>query len=113
MIIALVLVLITVPAHAEFFFLSGYELATYMKAYQGTERNDPNAKIAEANAFVGYVTGVFETLSGLRRICTKGTSTSHIVSVVAKYLEDHPERSSEPAIYSTAEALEKEFACKK
>ena len=110
-IIAVIVVLMAVPVHAEFFFLTGYELASYMKEYHKTERSEPDAKIAKANAFVGYVTGVFETLSGLRRICTRGTSTGHITSVVAKYLKDNPERWSEPAIYSTAEALEAEFPC--
>lgn len=110
---ALIVILVALPAHAEFFFLTGYELASYMEEYEKTEKSEPGAKTAEANAYVGYVTGVFETLSGLRRICTKGTSTSHVTSVVAKYLKGNPARWSEPAIYGTAEALEMAFPCKK
>ena len=111
--IALMMLLIALPAHAEFFFLTGYELASYMEEYEKSAKNHSAAKTAEANAFVGYVTGVFETLSGLRRVCTKSTTTSHITSVVATYLKDNPERWSGPAIYPVAEALEAAFPCKK
>ena len=97
------------PALADFY--DGNKLVSDMREFEKAERRDPDTKYDSSAHYVGYVVGVHDTISN--NLCWSGNITvRQVTTVVAKYLNEHPEEWSRPAHQLVARALRNSFPCR-
>ena len=94
-------------AHARE-ILSGTELVQLMREYEKAQRNDRSTNLHKAGEYVGYVTGFYDATwffyAEARNITPEG-----VAGVVAKFLNQHPEKWNRPAWDLVMEALKEAF----
>lgn len=92
-------------------FWDGNRLVPFMREFEKAERNDPTTKYDDSARFVGYVAGVFDSISGT--LCTSGTITlRQVTTIVAQYLNDNPAKWSDAGDRLVSKALQKSFPCR-
>jgi len=95
--------------------LSGNDLVEPMREYDRfvDSRSEADAT-AGAIAFLWYVKGVCEGVVWLENVPEgSGTTGRQAVTIVSKYLKDHPEKWGEPAVSLVIEALKETFPLKR
>lgn len=112
--LSLVLAVILVASHpASAEFRDGNRLVKSMREFEKAERSDANTNYIEATSFTDYVVGVHDALETTGAFCSPDKATiSQVASVVAKYLNAHPEEWSEPGSVLVKRALRQAFPCK-
>jgi hypothetical protein len=89
-------------------FIDGNKLVQNMDAWEKYQRRDPNAIPVDGALYVGYVTGVYDSLESL--FDNPGNVTiPQICSIVAKYLQENPEKWNLSASLLIKDALQKAF----
>ncbi len=71
-------------------------------------------RIKDCGLSTGYILGVFDALDVIadRSKCIPGTVQSeHVVGVVEKWLQNHPERTTGPADRAIESALSEAWSC--
>ena len=76
------------------------------------EKNEQGDEI-EAAKYIGYVIGVYDSLSMAQQICVRGITTTQIVAVATKFLKENPERWNAAGEFLLRQALTQAFPCKK
>lgn len=101
------------------FFSQTQALAEFYSGNQlvkGMEVNDKADKkiedYMEANAYIGYVTGVYDATRHLYDV-SKVDDVKQVLAVVGNYLKKHPEKWSESAVVLVTQALQEAFPFKK
>lgn len=95
--------------HAQFF--DGNKLVSDMHEFEKAERDDPRTSYGAVGSFTGYVAGVSDSIS--QSLCLSGKVTvRQVTTVVAKYLNEHPEQWSHPAYQLVTAAVQAAFPCR-
>lgn len=82
-----------------------------MREYENAERSAPGTDWIISASYVGYVLGVYDSISA--SLCSAGTvSVRQVATVVSRYLNDNPAEWSTPAHKLVAKALRKAFPCR-
>lgn len=117
----IVIVLCLVPLAALFARESadGHHLHSEWKAYERVQGNGApdKADIATSGVYMGYVRGICDTLTNVDALSgvsrpfeiPPAVSMAKVYAVVGKYLDDHPELWSSPAIWLVMQALENAY----
>jgi Rap1a immunity proteins len=91
------------------YFLKGKSLVEQMREWEKSVRSDPKTDVVAGSAFVGFVTGVHDSATG---ICTPfGVKIARICEISASYLNHHPEEWEKPAYSLVAKALGQAYPC--
>lgn len=94
------------------YYVDGNALVGNLKEFRNAENENPNTDYTDSAKYVSYVLAVTDALVLNGIICTPvNSNVRQVTSVVAKYLEDQPERWSEPAYYLVFDALKSSFPC--
>ena len=86
----------------------GKELVEWMRAYEKVQ-GDPTTSVdnqAPAGVYAGFVMGVVDTTEVLN---IPIVTTGEILAIVARYLNEHPQKWNEPAFKLVIKALTEEF----
>jgi hypothetical protein len=107
------LICVTVSAHeaqARTVFVTGNELAGWMRGYDIQKRGDCREVECRGYAvsFLMYVVGVCDS-SFVEYSMPVGITRDQLAEVVSKYLKENPERWSNPATFLVDKALRKAF----
>lgn len=86
--------------------LNGNELMKLLEAYN----QKPNDNF-DAGFFAGYISGVSETLNGVIWCTTGNLPYEQLLSIVGKYLDQHPEQWHMSAQYIISIALAESYPC--
>ena len=86
--------------------LNGNALMSMLDAYN----QKPNDNF-DAGFFAGYVSGVTETLNGVIWCTTGNLPLEQLLSIVSKYLDQHPEQWHMSAQYIISIALAEAYPC--
>ena len=93
------------------YFCDGNELAQGMREFEKAEQRDPKADLQTAQFYMGFVAGIYDSISG--SLCLSDNPTVGQVSkVVARYLDNHPSECGRPAYELVLRALRDAFPCK-
>ncbi|HHT0191730.1 Rap1a/Tai family immunity protein [Raoultella planticola] len=109
--LALVFV-VTIPAHAG--FMTGNELYELYKAsIRAGQASASDKDFRDANEYLGYVTGVWDTLEGFA-VCTGDNITrGQIGDMVGEYLRSNPSIRDKQASSIIMIYLNSKYPCKK
>ena len=101
-----------IPAHAG--FMTGNELYELYKASIRAEQTSASNKdFRDANEYLGYVTGVWDTLEGFA-VCTSDSITrGQISDMVGEYLRKNPGIRDKQASSIIMIYLNSKYPCKK
>ena len=110
---ALLLMCVAMSAHeaqAGTFFVTGNELAGWMRGYDIQKRGDCRevACRGHATAFLMYVVGVYDA-SFVDYPLPAGVTRDQLAEVVSKYLKENPKKLGNPAFLLVIRAVEKAF----
>ncbi len=110
---ALLLMCVAMSAHevqARTVFITGNELAGWMKGYDIQKRGDCRevACRGHATSFVMYVVGVCDA-NLVDYPIPGGVTRDQLAGVVSQYLKENPKRWANPASMLVTEALKKAF----
>lgn len=90
-------------------FYDGNKLVPMMREGEKAARSE-EADFLSASRFMGYVTGVSDSLGG--SICVpENVTVGQLGAVVTKYLNDHPDQWHLAGSHLVAKALEATFPC--
>jgi len=100
-------------SNAHAFFSIGNDLVSDMREWKSFRYKSPNTDYQAASAYRGYVTAVYDVYDLKGIICpdNENVTVGQVNAIVAKYLNNNPERWSEPALYLVADALKLAFPC--
>ena len=91
--------------------VDGNKLVSDMREFEKAEHDHPQTTYAAAGNYVGFVLGVHDLISPT--LCQSGKVTvRQVTTVVAKYLNEHPEQWSQPAYQLVTTALQTAFSCR-
>ncbi len=91
-------------------FYDGNKLIGDLREYEKAERGVSFNGVADG-VFIGFVTGVFDTIS--TTLCISDDITvRQVQAIVAKYLNEHPEQWGRPAYALVTFALRSAFPCR-
>jgi hypothetical protein len=90
------------------FAMSGNELVDGMRVYLKADKDSTKADYLLAGNYLGYVQGVAEATASNYSL-PNGVTADLLCHIVAKFLEKHPERWSEPASRLVCNALQEAF----
>jgi len=105
------------PPRTITIYTNGEQLTAYCRSFLITQRQRQGTtqQYADAANCYGYVTGVFDTLSEvnmLGQICVPaGSNANSLSEVVAKFLDENPERRNQSGAELVMEAWLKSFPC--
>lgn len=102
------LFLVGVPGAGYCYFETGNDLVRHMREYE-KGASDPTQEAFRAAAYMGYITGVADTVNALSVIILEGKSVGQLCAVVAKYLKANPEKWHKPAVGLVIEAFREAF----
>ena len=103
---------LTYAAAASAYFFEANKLVSDMREFEKAERNDPQTKYDASAGYVGFVVGVHDVIS--RSLCPSSNVTvRQATTVVAKYLNEHPEQWNRPAHELVTKALRAAFPCRR
>jgi hypothetical protein len=94
-------------AHAKE-LLSGNELVQLMREYEKAERNDKSTNWHKAGEYLGYVRGFYDA-TWFFYADSQNITAGKVAAVVAKFLNQHPEKWNRPAWDLVMEALQEAF----
>jgi hypothetical protein len=94
-------------AHAKE-FLSGTELVQLMREYEKAQRNDKSTNLHKAGEYLGYVMGFYDA-TWFFYAEVRNITPERVAAVVAKFLNQHPEKWNRPAWDLVMEALKEAF----
>lgn len=101
-------------ASAATFSVGGSQLNNWAMEYEATQNKARDASYVAANNFLGFTSGVADTLSLEGVICLPdGGTRGQVAAVVSKHVRDYPEQWARPAYRLVRDALVKAFLCKK
>jgi hypothetical protein len=109
------------PSGANYYFVSGKDLAGYMREYEKFEKiaSDKNVSNMDAmkmvrgyNFFIAYILGVYDSNNTIFKV-PEGLTTEQVVAIVTKYLKNHPGELNKPAYLLVLKAFQKAFPLKK
>jgi len=106
--LGIVLFAVFVLSFHSTFAMSGNELVDGMRAYLKADKDYTKADYLLAGNYLGYVQGVAEATASDYSL-PSGVTADQLCHVVAKFLEKHPERWSEPASRLVCNALQEAF----
>jgi hypothetical protein len=108
--VVIVLISVLLPlghAHGKE-LLSGNELVQLMREYEKAERNDRSANWQKAGEFVGYVMGFYDA-TWFFYADPQNITPERVAAVVAKFLNQYPDRWNRPAWDLVMEAFQEAF----
>ena len=88
--------------------LSGNELVQLMREYEKAERNDRSTDWRKAGEYVGYVMGFYDA-TWFFYADPHNITPEQVADVVAKFLNQYPDRWNRPAWDLVMEALQEAF----
>ena len=88
--------------------LSGNELVQLMREYERAERKDKSTNWYKAGQYLGFVMGFYDA-TWFFYADTKKINAGRIAAVIAKFLNQHPEKWNRPAWDLVMEALQETF----
>lgn len=88
--------------------LSGNELVEMMREYEKAERKHKSTDWYKAGQYLGFVTGFYDA-TWFFYADRKKIGAEQIADVVAKFLNQHPEKWNRPAWDLVMEALQETF----
>lgn len=96
-------------------YINGNKLKEWMGAHDRViNRKSMDGDAQDGASLQGYIMGVADVLDHLSVTCIpNGVTVGQIVAIAAKYINDSPERWSEPAENLVAASLKKSFPCEK
>ena len=109
------------PSEANYYFVSGKDLAGYMREYEKFEKiaSDKNVSNMDAmkmvrgyNFYIAYILGVYDSNNTIFKV-PEGLTTEQVVAIVTKYLKNHPGELNKPAYLLVLKAFQKAFPLKK
>ena len=109
------------PSGANYYFVSGKDLAGYMREYEKFEKiaSDKNVSNMDAmkmvrgyNFYIAYILGVYDSNNTIFKV-PEGLTTEQVVAIVTKYLKNHPGELNKPAYLLVLKAFQKAFPLKK
>ena len=100
------------PLDSSAEFYNGNDLVKDMQEYEKVGRGDKNTNCVSDGMYMGYITGVYDATHGSYD-APEGLIVKQLCSIVAKYLNEHPERWSEPAASLVIDAIRKAYPKKK
>lgn len=108
-----IILLLAISTNAYAFFTRGNDLVGDMGAWKSFTNGSPNADHLGTSAYINYVKGIYDAYSLNDVIChdSRHVTVNQVTAVVAKYLDNNPERWSEPAFYLVADAPKLAFPC--
>jgi hypothetical protein len=89
-------------------FKSGNALVNDMREFYKMGKNDQSINSIMAANYIGYIIGVFDATESEYR-SPEDITVGQLCHIVAKFLENNPERWSEPADRLVRQALRKAF----
>lgn len=89
-------------------FISGNELHSWQ-----LEKENPNGSKFNSGLFSGYVSGVVDMGDNILFCTSAGVTAGQYGAIVAKYINNNPEKWNINAHYLVVSALEEAFPCKK
>lgn len=93
------------------YFCDGNELVQGMREFEKAEQRDPKADLQTAQFYMGFVAGIYDSISS--SLCPSDNPTVGQVSkVVAQYLDNHPSECGRPAYDLVLRALRGAFPCR-
>ncbi|QFY42627.1 hypothetical protein F6R98_08330 [Candidatus Methylospira mobilis] len=95
------------------YFMDSAELKELLIDFDAYQENREIRYMAKASQYVGYVTGVVDSLDGSRFCLTKGVSAEHASGIVSKYLRDHPDGLDRHASEIISTVLAASFPCRR
>jgi len=108
--VIIVLIAVLFPlaqAHAKE-LLSGTELVQLMREYEKAQRNDKSTNLHKAGEYLGYVMGFYDA-TWFFYADVRNITPERVAAVVAKFLNQHPEKWNRPAWDLVMEALKEAF----
>jgi hypothetical protein len=106
--------LFQLPAHAgDSYFYSGNVLARLVAEYQKALRKEKDTDLSDAWKFRAYVIGVHDTASGNLFCPPRDLAEIQTLSIVAKFIENHPEHWNKSGSDLVIMALSQSFPCAK
>jgi hypothetical protein len=106
----IVLISVLLPlgnAHARE-LLSGNELVQLMREYEKAERKDKSTNWLKAGEYLGYVTGFYDA-TWFFYADPQNITAERVAAVVAKFLNQYPDKWDRPAWDLVMEALREAF----
>ena len=94
-------------AHAKE-FLSGTDLVQLMREYEKAQRNDKSTDLLKAGEYLGYVTGFYDA-TWFFYADVRNLTPERVAIVIAKFLNQHPEKWNRAAWDLVMEALKEAF----
>lgn len=108
--VALMLVLfICTPVLASSSYEDGYSLQQDWREYQKSQQGQKDYNLFKVAFYMGYVTGVVDSLNGVAFTTTVGVTVDQNCAVVGKYIDDHPSEWNLEANYLVKKAMMKAF----
>ena len=104
--VAFFILLSSSTAMGQVVFKTGNDLVEGKQAYKKTNHNAGDGVIEAL--YMGYITGVHDATYFFYGV-SEDVPLSQLISVVGKYLDDHPERWREPASRLVIDALTTAF----
>ena len=103
---------LSASGYAGAVFWDGNELVKNLReGYERAERSAPNTNWLADGLYSGFVVGVYDANS--ETFCgSAGVSVRQISTIVANYLNAHPEQWSQPAHVLVMRALAAAFPCR-
>jgi hypothetical protein len=93
------------------YFYDGNKLVKDLREFEKAERSDPSTDCQSTGYYVGFVLGVYDTISS--SLCPSGNvSIRQVATVVAQYINSRPAEWSRPAHDLVARALHRAFPCR-
>ena len=110
--VSVVLLTFLIPQPLDAFFYDGINLVKKMREYEKAEAGDRDTNFPHAWAYRSYVIGVCDATDFMYDIPSE-IVVGQICAIVLKFLNEHPERWSEPARDLIIEALKQAFPKKR
>lgn len=93
-------------------FVNGNTLVTQMEEWRKAMKSSASTNIVSASSYSAFVSGIHDILEYNNVVCTNTNTTARqVYSVVANYLDNHPQHWDEPAHALVTEALLTTFPC--
>ena len=94
-------------------FTDGNRLVEDMNEYKIWNNGNKDVSYDKVMGFMGYVSGVSDTLNGILICYPKNVTLGQVNAIVIKYIENNPDKWNQSANYLISAPLMKIFPCKK
>ena len=106
--------LVSSSSYAAGYLMDGSQLVMLARHFKLGMDHSRSTNFQSAGEYMGYIKGVYDTLSLTHVVCAPSNQTTGQIGVIVlQYLDEHPERWHEPAYFLVRDALVKPFPCSK